>query len=243
MLIFSVGTSTWDLIKNGPPLESDPCGSSNGLAQGAVLESAVSSASVTSSHSFPLIVGNCGMTPGFIQGEPAVESCGSEWGPDEELPDLIIVDASVSAPAPETATISGRRIISPAHFIAAIRDLDKHHCCSEEKFVYKSERQVGLWSEFKFSCDECHEVRTVTTDPIAEPTPLKDKTKLGVNDSAVWGFTSVGSGYANLNEVLSVLEIPTMSKGAFSRREESLGKVTIALLVFEISKEHESTTF
>ncbi|CAN7985916.1 unnamed protein product [Ixodes hexagonus] len=222
----SAGTSTRDLTENGHPPESDPCGSSTGLAQVPVLESAVSSASVTSSPPPPLLVDNCSTSPGFIQGEPSVESCGSEWGADEELPDLIIVDASVPAPASETATISGRMIISPAHFIQAIRDLDRHDCSSSVagKFVYKSERQVGLWSEFKFSCDECHQVKTVTTDPIVEPTPLKDKSELGVNDSAVWAFTSIGSGYANLDEVLSVLEIPSMSKGAYCRREESLGK-------------------
>lgn len=151
---------------------------------------------------------------------------GSEWGPDEELPDFIIVDASVPAPAPLTATISERRIISPAHFIRAIRDLNRHDHSSSAagKFVYKCERQVGLWSEFKFSCNECHEVKTVTTGPIVEPTSLKDKTKLGVNDSAVWGFTSIGSVYANLDEVLSVLGIPSMSKGAYCRLEGSLGK-------------------
>ncbi|CAN8016074.1 unnamed protein product [Ixodes persulcatus] len=146
--------------------------------------------------------------------------------PDEELPDLIIVDASVPAPAPEKATISRRRIISPAHFIRAIRDLDRHDCSSTiaGQFVYKCERQVGLWSEFKFSCDECHEVQTVTTNPIVEPTSLKDKSKLGVNDSTVWGFTSIGSGYVNLDEVLFVVGIHSMSKGAYCRREESLGK-------------------
>lgn len=244
MLIFSVGTSTWDLTENGHPPESDPCGSSTGRAQGPVLESAVSSASVTSSPPPPLLVDNCSTSPGFIQGEPAVESCGSEWEADEELPDLIFVDASVPAPAPETATILGRRIISPAHFIQAIRDLDRHDCSSSVagKFVYKSERQVGLWSEFKFSCDECHQVKTVTTDPIVEPTPLKDKSELGVNDSAVWAFTSIGSGYANLDEVLSVLEIPSMSKGAYCRREESLGKVTAMILITTISNKQGSTT-
>ncbi|CAN7982189.1 unnamed protein product [Ixodes pacificus] len=166
----SVGTSTWDLTEKGAPPESDPCGSSTGLEKGPVLESAVSGASVTSSPSHPLLVDNSGTSPGLIQGGPAVESCGSEWGPDEELPDLIIVDASVPAPAPETAVISGRRIISPAHFIRPIRDLDRHDCSSSVagKFVYKCERQVGLWKEFKFSCDECHEVKTVTTYPIVE---------------------------------------------------------------------------
>ncbi|CAN7947580.1 unnamed protein product [Ixodes pacificus] len=239
MLIFSVGTSTWDLTKNGAPPEIRSLRQFDRLEKGPVLESAVSDASVTSSPSHPLLVDNSGTSPGFIQGGPAVESCGSEWGPDEELPDHIIVDASVPALAPETATISGRRIISPARFIQTIRDLDRHDCSSSVagKFVYKCERQVGLWSEFKFSCNEGHEVKTVTTEPIVESTSLKDKTKLGVNDSAVWGFTSIGSGYANLDEMLSVLGIPSISKGAYCRLEESFSKKWQELLYDEAGRQ------
>ncbi|KAH7948414.1 hypothetical protein HPB52_021981 [Rhipicephalus sanguineus] len=86
----------------------------------------------------------------------------------------------------------------------------------------QTERRVGFWSEYTFKCNGCAENRKVTTDPVAEPTPLTDKTALGVNDAAVWGFMSIGSGHSHLEEAMSVMEIPTMSKGAFLRREESI---------------------
>lgn len=36
---------------------------------------------------------------------------------------------------------------------------------------------------------------------------------------------SIGSGHSHLEEAMSVMEIPAMSKGSFLRREESIGKV------------------
>lgn len=150
---------------------------------------------------------------------------------EEDLPDLNIESSSPPLQS-EKENISGRRIVDISHFIHSIRELDRHECPHPEagRFVYKCERVVGLWSEFTFACEKCHQVRTVTTDPIREPTPLQGKKELGINDSTVWGFMSIGGGHANLEEVLSGMGIPPMSKGAFCRREESLGMVIIFML-------------
>lgn len=186
----------------------------------------------------PSSIKSSGTSTGLTQGGSHAKLCEFDWGPGEDeqlLPDLIIVRQSNSVPASDLDAISGRRIVSPAHFIQAIRDLEKIDCCGKGgRFVYKSEKRVGLWSEFKFFCDKCDQVKTITTDPVSEPTPLKDKTKLGVNDCAVWGFASIGSGHANLVETLSILGIPTMSKGAYSRREESLGQVNIKFFTLKL---------
>lgn len=151
-------------------------------------------------------------------------------GVDEQLPNLSITSTSNDISS-ECMNISGRRIVSVTHFIKAIQELGHHRCTSPHGgcFEFQTERRVGFWSEYTFKCNGCAENRKVTTDPVAEPTPLTDKTALGVNDAAVWGFMSIGSGHSHLEEAMSVMEIPTMSKGAFLRREESIGKVRDSL--------------
>lgn len=147
-------------------------------------------------------------------------------GVDEHLPNLCFSNAS-NETSSQCMNISGRRVVSVVHFIKAIQELGNHRCASPHGgfFELQTERRVGFWSEYTFKCNGCAENRKVTTDPVAEPTPLTEKTALGVNDAAVWGFMSIGSGHSHLEEAMSVMEIPAMSKGSFLRREESIGKV------------------
>lgn len=146
---------------------------------------------------------------------------------EEPLPDLSI-ESSFASTQPEEPNISGRRIVSLSHFVDAVRSLDNHMCPkSTGRFVFVKERRVGLWSELMFSCTECGEIKKLTTDPVPEPTSLTDKTTLGINDAAVWAFMSIGSGHSQFEEAMSIIEVPVMSKGAFLRREESLGKVKL----------------
>ncbi|KAH8040496.1 hypothetical protein HPB51_011192 [Rhipicephalus microplus] len=145
-------------------------------------------------------------------------------GVDEHLPNLCFSNAS-NETSSQCMNISGRRVVSVVHFIKAIQELGNHRCASPHGgfFELQTERRVGFWSEYTFKCNGCAENRKVTTDPVAEPTPLTEKTALGVNDAAVWGFMSIGSGHSHLEEAMSVMEIPAMSKGSFLRREESIG--------------------
>lgn len=146
---------------------------------------------------------------------------------EPDLPDLSIQRNMNTAETPRPQAISGRRVVSLMHFIAAIRCLDAHSCpqSKEGRFVLQYERKVGLWSELTFRCSGCNEVRKVSTDPVQEPTPLGDNLGLGVNDAAIWAFMSIGCGHSHLEEVMSVMEVPAMSKGAFIRREDCIGKV------------------
>ncbi|KAG0442972.1 hypothetical protein HPB47_015427, partial [Ixodes persulcatus] len=110
---------------------------------------------------------------------------------DEELPDLGIESSSKTTAPTEEATISGRRIITPSHFIKCLRELEQHECVQDRhgRFIFDHERRVGLWSEFVYICNECGAQRTVSTDPVPEPTSITTlQKKLGVNDAAVWAF-------------------------------------------------------
>ncbi|KAH7942387.1 hypothetical protein HPB49_023753 [Dermacentor silvarum] len=159
------------------------------------------------------------------------------FGIDEEpLPDLCI-ESTFASTQPEEPNISGRRIVSLGHFVDAVRSLDNHVCPkSTGRFVFVKERKVGLWSELMFSCNECGERKKLTTDPVPEPTSLTDKTILGINDAAVWAFMSIGSGHSQFEEAMSIMEVPAMSKAAFLRREESLGKCWKAVLLDQMIK-------
>ncbi|XP_075556529.1 uncharacterized protein LOC142588576 [Dermacentor variabilis] len=155
---------------------------------------------------------------------------------EEPLPDLSI-ESSFASTQPEEPNISGRRIVSLSHFVDVVRSLDNHMCPkSTGRFVFVKEHRVGLWSELTFSCTECGEIKKLTTDPVPEPTSLTDKTILGINDAAVWAFMSIGSGHSQFEEAMSIIEVPAMSKGAFLRREESLGKCWKAVLLDQMIK-------
>lgn len=155
-------------------------------------------------------------------------------GIQELLPELSF-ERDVSVPTAQNGGVCGRRVVSVGHFMKAAQELGEHRCPfpGGGHFEFEEERRIGLWSEFKFQCSGCHEVTKVTTDPVAEPTPLAQKAALGVNDATVWAFTSIGSGHSHLEEALSVMEIPVMCKKTFLRREEALGKAS-ALACFQV---------
>ncbi|KAH8035576.1 hypothetical protein HPB51_007759 [Rhipicephalus microplus] len=162
---------------------------------------------------------------GFAREDDATSEYWDNFGiVEESLPGLSL-ETSVTT-QPEEPIITGRRVVSLAHFVNAVRSLDDHSCPKlTGRFALVKERRVGLWSELTFTCSECQEIRKLTTDPVTEPTSLTDKANVGVNDAAVWAFMSIGSGHSQFEEAMAVMEISVMSKGAFLRRDESLGKL------------------
>nr|XP_037272822.1 uncharacterized protein LOC119164712 [Rhipicephalus microplus] len=169
---------------------------------------------------------------GFAREDDATSEYWDNFGiVEESLPGLSL-ETSVTT-QPEEPIITGRRVVSLAHFVNAVRSLDDHSCPKlTGRFALVKERRVGLWSELTFTCSECQEIRKLTTDPVTEPTSLTDKANVGVNEAAVWAFMSIGSGHSQLEEAMAVMEIPAMSKGAFLRREESLGKVNKLINIY-----------
>ncbi|KAH8029635.1 hypothetical protein HPB51_002088 [Rhipicephalus microplus] len=173
---------------------------------------------------------------GFAREDDATSEYWDNFGiVEESLPGLSL-ETSVTT-QPEEPIITGRRVVSLAHFVNAVRSLDDHSCPKlTGRFALVKERRVGLWSELTFTCSECQEIRKLTTDPVTEPTSLTDKANVGVNDAAVWAFMSIGSGHSQFEEAMAVMEIPAMSKGAFLRREESLGKCWKTVLFDQMIK-------
>lgn len=169
---------------------------------------------------------------GFAREDDATSEYWDNFGIVEESLLGLSLETSVTT-QPEEPIITGRRVVSLAHFVNAVRSLDDHSCPKlTGRFALVKERRVGLWSELTFTCSECQEIRKLTTDPVTEPTSLTDKANVGVNDAAVWAFMSIGSGHSQFEEAMAVMEIPAMSKGAFLRREESLGKVNKLINIY-----------
>lgn len=46
-----------------------------------------------------------------------------------------------------------------------------------------------------------------------------------LNDRFAWGIMSTGNGYAQAEEILSVMNVPMMGKGKYRRHEASVGEV------------------
>ncbi|KAH8034136.1 hypothetical protein HPB51_020708 [Rhipicephalus microplus] len=133
---------------------------------------------------------------GFAREDDATSEYWDNFGiVEESLPGLSL-ETSVTT-QPEEPIITGRRVVSLAHFVNAVRSLDDHSCPKlTGRFALVKERRVGLWSELPFTCSECQEIRKLTTDPVTEPTSFTDKANVGVNDAAVWAFMSIGSGHS-----------------------------------------------
>ncbi|KAH8022336.1 hypothetical protein HPB51_023389 [Rhipicephalus microplus] len=173
---------------------------------------------------------------GFAREDDATSEYWDNFGIVEESLLGLSLETSVTT-QPEEPIITGRRVVSLAHFVNAVRSLDDHSCPKlTGRFALVKERRVGLWSELTFTCSECQEIRKLTTDPVTEPTSLTDKANIEVNDAAVWAFMSIGSGHSQFKEAMAVMEIPAMSKGAFLHREESLGKCWKTVLLDQMIK-------
>lgn len=117
----------------------------------------------------------------------------------------------------DTAQLSGRRIVNIADFVEQIKDLDRHSPlfkCSFSNMEIISENRVGLKSALIFKCKMCNFKSTVWTE--------KEKNVMDVNTAAVSGTITTGGGHAQVEEFLSVLDIPPMSQKTFKKYEQKV---------------------
>lgn len=117
------------------------------------------------------------------------------------------------APHKENADkLFGRRIVDIFRFIEQLQLLNKD-CkfgCSFGDMEAISETRKGLNSGIKFKCKMCNIEKVVWTDTTS------NSTCLSVNTAAVTGTIGIGAGYSSLEEFLSALNIPCMSKNTYA---------------------------
>ncbi|GFY58715.1 uncharacterized protein TNIN_250961 [Trichonephila inaurata madagascariensis] len=106
----------------------------------------------------------------------------------------------------EPHLLSGRRIVNISYFMSQIQIMNNHSPfeCSFSNMKIMSEVRKGLNSGIRMKCEMCHFQEMVwTEDP--------DNEKMPVNTAAVSGVMKIGGGFANLEELLSTLDIPPLS--------------------------------
>lgn len=111
-----------------------------------------------------------------------------------------------------------RRVICDLfHLIEQARELEHHgYKCSGRFFFHKIEN-LGLKTKITYKCNkfECSETKVITTE----------KEDSGVNNLAVLGALSTGSGFSQEEEKFATLGIQFMSHSKFQECEKAAGDV------------------
>ncbi|KAI8487980.1 hypothetical protein Bbelb_344280 [Branchiostoma belcheri] len=138
---------------------------------------------------------------------------------------------------PVTHALRGNRIVNLDIFSRQIHRVITHnkHCPSRPKGIpiLKTEvKRKGFASTLLYVCSACNKKLLVEMQPkIKGP---NRRMRHQVNMQAVWGFMSVGDGYANMNEVMSVMGIPSPSERTFIDTEHTIGEIWRKELASEI---------
>lgn len=110
--------------------------------------------------------------------------------------------------------LSGRRIVKIQDFIKQIQELDNHSpCgCSFKDMLPVGEKRKGLNCGIIFKCRMCNFSRIVWSE-------MCDDNKMDLNTSAVSGTVATGGGHAQLEEMLSTMDIPPMTDKTYKKYE------------------------
>ncbi|KAF2884701.1 hypothetical protein ILUMI_21498 [Ignelater luminosus] len=105
----------------------------------------------------------------------------------------------------------GNRIVDILYVLECLKRINLHgerFGCSINNLVFTLERRYGLRSELFFKCNMCNETfKLSTVDP--------NGTSMNLNTAAVAGCMSTGNGHSNMEELLSVMNIPPMSSSTY----------------------------
>ncbi|KAF2887024.1 hypothetical protein ILUMI_19149 [Ignelater luminosus] len=115
----------------------------------------------------------------------------------------------------------GYRIVDAHYLITNAMKLQINHNkhCTGGCLEYFQEKRNGLISSFVYKCNVCDKEMVLET----EPTTSSKRSML--NYVAVWGTLATGSCYAHLEEFLSVLDAPALSKKMFFKHERELSSM------------------
>lgn len=120
---------------------------------------------------------------------------------------------------PSRCNIQGRRVVDMEFFLRQIKEIDDHvpfHCSFKDMEPVREVRR-GLISGFAFKCNMCNIEKTLWTDDNQNKTSVMD-----VNSSAVSATVSTGGGHAQLEEIMSTMNIPCLSSNTFKKYHDVL---------------------
>lgn len=114
--------------------------------------------------------------------------------------------------------VKGRRLVEVNYFFNQIKKFEHHDLfsCSIEHLQITKERRVGLQSSFIIKCEMCNKEESIHAN--------EDKRKMNVNTSAVNAIISTGGSFAQLAEIISILNIPCMSPHLYQKEQKYLAE-------------------
>ncbi|KAL9975222.1 hypothetical protein ACROYT_G012355 [Oculina patagonica] len=122
--------------------------------------------------------------------------------------------------------LKGNRIVDLTHFSKSLQKVINHSSvcpCNGNPHMEQEIERKGLACVIQFRCDECGITLGVATQPKSKGP--RGQPRYSINIAAVWGFMATGGGHSNMEEILSLLNIPSPDKKTFTKIEEHVGAV------------------
>ena len=117
--------------------------------------------------------------------------------------------------------IEGSRIININKLQQYTDDLTAHSASCEGAITLVGERKDGLASILTVHCSSCqHPIKFETSKKVKGP---RGYSRWECNLAAVWGQMATGSGHSQLQETMSTVGVPVMSKASFIHTERDIG--------------------
>ena len=131
--------------------------------------------------------------------------------------------------------VTGSRVIDLNCLSAGIQQISTGHnkTCKGECKINREVRREGLASVLEVTCDSCT-MQTFIESSTRIAGSEEIKGRYSVNVGAVWGQMATGGGQSGLNELLSSVNVPCMTKKTFCKIEEQIGRSWEKILSEEI---------
>ena len=121
----------------------------------------------------------------------------------------------------KTVRIDGTRIINIDKLKQYLNDLTIHAAQCGGAFTLAGETREVLASILAGRCSLCYHTISLETSPKVKGP--KQYRRWECNLATVWGHMVTGGGHSHLEETMSVLEVPVMTKKSFINTERDIG--------------------
>lgn len=121
-----------------------------------------------------------------------------------------------------TKKLEGSRIINMDKLLEYTDELTAHSSSCQGAIKLIGESRKGLASILEGHCETCgHKIVLETSKKVKGPCGYS---RWESNLAAVWGQMSTGQGYSQLEESMSTMGIPVMTKASFIATERNIGE-------------------
>lgn len=141
---------------------------------------------------------------------------------DVSIDDLPPLEVEAEPPTINSVfRLNGRRVVDLDYLLRYPKLMGRHEPfeCSFLDMEPVSELRKGFKSTVTLKCSMCNMKSTLCTED-----PAKSDEYMDVNTAAVSGAVSTGGGYAQLEELMSVMDIPFMAKGTWKSHHRIVAK-------------------